>query len=185
MKKKKKQRKKSIIIQIFSFLFKILVLLYTPIYLTVEFLYNSFFLKNVTKMGGIDFEYYVAQLLRDNGYKNVEVTAISNDYGVDVFATKRNIKYAIQCKRYSKHVGVEAVQQAASGCVYHEYDIPVVLTNSDFSHQAIKLAACLDVELWGNDILLSLQAKAKFKKCKKLFIFILLILIYILGGIFL
>lgn len=185
MKKKKIHKKRSLIYRLCSLPFKILVLLYTPIYLSVEFIYKMLFSKNVSKMGGIDFEYYIAQLLRDNGYKNVEVTAISNDYGIDVFATKRKIRYAIQCKRYSKRVGVEAVQQAASGCIYHDYDIAVVLTNSNFSYQAINLAKCLDVELWGNDILLALQAKARFRKYKYFILVILCIFLLLIRGILL
>lgn len=175
MKRNKKKKKVSLFKIIFSLPFKILLVIYTPIYLIVEFIYKLIFTKNVEGMGGIEFEYYVADLLRNNRYKNVSVTALSNDYGIDVFATKHHIKYAIQCKRYYKKVGVEAVQQAASGCIYHNYDIAIVLTNSTYSPQAKNLAECLGVQLWDGKKLQSLQSKARFYKLKYIIILIIII----------
>ena len=66
-------------------------------------------------MSGDDFEYFCADILRGNGFKNVEVTKASGDHGIDVLAKKDGVKYAIQCKRYSKPVGNKAVQEAYSG----------------------------------------------------------------------
>ena len=59
----------------------------------------------VDSMEGHDFEYWCADLLRKNGYENVEVTPGSGDQGIDVLAEKDGIKYAIQCKCYSKDLG--------------------------------------------------------------------------------
>ena len=48
-----------------------------------------------------DFEDFIAQLFKDNGY-DVEGTNYSGDYGADVITSKNGIKTAIQVKRYSK-----------------------------------------------------------------------------------
>ncbi len=45
------------------------------------------------------FEELVCEHFRKNGYE-AETTPFSNDYGVDVFATKRKEKIAIQAKMY-------------------------------------------------------------------------------------
>ena len=66
------------------------------------------------QMEGHDFEYAIADLLRHNGYRDVQVTQGSGDYGIDILARRKNVKYAIQCKRYKKPVGVKAVQEAGS-----------------------------------------------------------------------
>ena len=52
------------------------------------------------KLNGREFEEYVAQVLRDNGYKHVEVTRYSGDQGIDILAERGGKTYAIQCKNY-------------------------------------------------------------------------------------
>ncbi|MFQ7174063.1 MAG: restriction endonuclease [Thomasclavelia ramosa] len=83
----------------------------------------------------------------------MNVSQSSSDYGIDVFAYKNKYTYAIQCKRYSKTVGIKAVQEAKSGCEYYQCDIPVVFTNNTFSSAAINLAKNTNVELWDRDTL--------------------------------
>ena len=60
-------------------------------------------------MEGHDFEYYCAELLRRQGFLEVEVTRGSGDYGIDILAEKDGVTYAIQCKRYTAPVGVKAI----------------------------------------------------------------------------
>lgn len=62
--------------------------------------------KERDQMDGFEFEYYCADLLSANGFVNVEVTRSTGDYGVDILAEKEGITFAIQCKRYSKPVGI-------------------------------------------------------------------------------
>lgn len=52
------------------------------------------------EMEGHEFEYYCADLLKNKGFLEVEVTKGSGDYGVDILAEKDGITYAIQCKCY-------------------------------------------------------------------------------------
>ena len=68
--------------------------------------------RELDAMEGHDFEYFCADLLEDHGFKSVEVTRGSGDYGVDVLAEKEGVTYAVQCKRYDGPVGVKAVQEA-------------------------------------------------------------------------
>lgn len=107
--------------------------------------------KNFDSMNGHDFEYFCADLLKKNGYSNVEVTQGSGDHGVDVLAEKDGISYAIQCKCYSSNIGNAAVQQAHTGKTIYKKDIAVVLTNRYFTSQAIEEAEILGVKLWDRD----------------------------------
>lgn len=102
-------------------------------------------------MDGHDFEYYCADILKKNGFSNVEVTQGSGDHGIDILADKDDISYAIQCKCYSSNIGNAAVQQAHTGkSIYHK-DIAVVLTNQYFTTQAREEADVLGVKLWDRD----------------------------------
>lgn len=72
-------------------------------------------LTNVDAMEGIQFEHYCGDLLKANGFSNIKYTEVTGDQGVDITAEKDNIKYAIQCKRYSSDVGNQAVQEVFAG----------------------------------------------------------------------
>jgi restriction system protein len=98
-------------------------------------------------MEGHDFEYAVADLLRYNGYRDVEVTQGSGDYAIDILARRKSVKYAIQCKRYNSSVGVRAVRDAASGADYYHCDMAAVITNNVFTRQAINMAETIGVRL--------------------------------------
>lgn len=112
------------------------------------------------RMSGEEFEQYVQEILKRNGYKHVELTKRSGDYGVDILAQYKGEYYAFQCKKYAKPVGVAAVQQAYSGCQYYECDQAVVVTNHRFTAQAIALAQTNDVILWDGEKLDQLKRKA-------------------------
>ena len=58
--------------------------------------YND--ISSIDGMEGHDFEYFCADLLRLNGFIEVNVTKGSGDQGVDILAVKDGIKYAVQCK---------------------------------------------------------------------------------------
>ncbi len=107
--------------------------------------------KSYDLMDGHEFEYYCAELLRKNGYEDVEVTQGSGDHGIDILAVKDDISYAIQCKCYSSNIGNSAVQQAHTGKSLYGKDIAVVLTNRYFTAQAKQEAAALGVKLWDRD----------------------------------
>ena len=100
-------------------------------------------------MNGIQYERSCAKYLSMLGYKNITLTKASGDQGIDIIATKGNLKYGFQCKYYNRAVGNDAVQQAFSGIAYYKLDKAVVITNN-VSSGARKLAEEADVLLWDN-----------------------------------
>ncbi len=113
--------------------------------------------RSFDSMSGEQFEEFCADILRGNGYQNVELTPTTGDHGIDIIARKDGVKYAIQCKRYSKPVGNKAIQEAYSGKTIYNADVAVVMTNTEFTSQAIQDATKLNVLLWGRDKIDSLQ----------------------------
>ena len=102
-------------------------------------------------MEGHDFEYYCADLLRYNGYDDVEVTKGSGDFGVDILAKKDEVTYAFQCKCYDKPIGVKAVQEVYAGRDFYDRMIGVVMTNQYYTQPAEELASKLKIILWDRD----------------------------------
>lgn len=110
-------------------------------------------LLSIDLMEGHEFEYWCASLLRKIGFSNVEVTQGSGDHGVDILAAKDGIRYAIQCKCYSKDLGNKPVQEVNSGKMMPEYhcQIGVVMTNRYFTKGAKDLADATGTLLWDRD----------------------------------
>ena len=113
-------------------------------------------IKYIDSMNGYEFEFYVANLLRKNGYKKVEVTKQSGDFGVDIIAYKDNKKWAFQCKNYNSNLGLSPIQEVYSGAAKYNADIAVVITNSFFSEHAKELAKDLKVVLWDRNELVKI-----------------------------
>ena len=115
---------------------------------------------NVTttnEMSGHEFEYFCAELLRNNGFFDVNVTKGSGDQGVDILATKDGIKYAIQCKNYTSALGNTPVQEVSAGKIFYNCHVGIVLTNSTFTSGAISLAKATGVLLWDKNVLSELM----------------------------
>lgn len=102
---------------------------------------------NVDKMDGYQFEDACVKILKANRYGNVKLTSRSNDNGIDIICTKNFHKYAIQCKCYNGNVGNHAVMEAYAGCKYLDCNVPVVMTNSNFTKSAKSMAEKLGVVL--------------------------------------
>lgn len=112
-------------------------------------------LKKIDAMDGTDFEHYTARLLKRLGYNQVFVTQASGDYGADVIAELNGVKYAFQCKRYGKNVGLKPIQEIYTAKQHYHCEKAVVVTNMRFSQNARNLAAETQVELWDREILSS------------------------------
>lgn len=110
-------------------------------------------------MDGEEFEEFCAELLEKKGYENVELTGKSHDKGVDIFADKDGVSYAIQCKCYSEPVGIKAVQEVYAGKDYYCCMVGVVMTNQSFTKSAIEFASRLNVLLWDGDIVTDFISK--------------------------
>lgn len=99
----------------------------------------NFILSDVDTMDGLDFEKYIASILKKQGYSNITLTE-QYDYGVDIIATKNGIRWGIQVKRYSGLVKADAVRQVVTGLRVYGCDRAMVITNSVFSRVAVQLA---------------------------------------------
>lgn len=132
-------------------------------------------MEEIDVMDGHDFEYYTAEMLKYDGFKSVEVTKGSGDFGVDVTAYKDGHKWAFQRKRYSKNLGLKPIQEVYAGAKRYGADKAVVFTNVYFTPNAQSLANTLHVELWGRDKLADMiwkrkqeeEAKKAFKESVK------------------
>ena len=89
------------------------------------------------ELEGHDFEFFCADLLRAQGF-----------IGVDILAEKDGVTYAVQCKRYSGPVGVEAVLRTYGGQAYYERMVGAVMTNQYFTSPAVEAAKKLRILLW-------------------------------------
>lgn len=109
--------------------------------------------KNIDMMEGHDFEYWCAELLKKKDFQNVEVTKGSGDQGVDILAEKGGVRYAIQCKCYSKDLGNTPVQEVEAGRIYYGCHVGAVMTNRYFIQGAKDLARKTGTLLWDRDFL--------------------------------
>ena len=101
------------------------------------------------KKDGTAYEIHVAKKMKWHGWMFVEHVGKSNDFGADVIARGFLFtKIVVQCKYYSKPVGVKAVQEVNAARQYYGASRAAVATNSTFTKQAIQLAKKCSVELW-------------------------------------
>lgn len=115
------------------------------------------------KLTGFEFEQFAKNLLIDNGFEKVVVTKSSNDYGADLTAVKDSVKYAIQCKKYSNPVGINAIQEILGSKALYNCHVAVVLTNNTFTPNAKKLADSNNILLWDRQKLIDMIKKQKNK----------------------
>ena len=103
------------------------------------------------RLTGIEFEEYMGQVLRDNGFRHVEVTEPCGDQGADILAVRNGKTYAVQCKNYTNAVGNAAVQEAYAAAQYYGCDVAVVVCPGEFTIPAQELAEATGVILWDGD----------------------------------
>ena len=125
----------------------ILILALAAIF-TVRFFRNRSRGSEMDDMEGHEFEYFCADLLKDNGFTEVEVTRGSGDYGVDILAEKDGITYAGQGKCHTDPIGIRAVQEVYAGRDYYDRMVGVVMTNQYFTAAAVHAAEKLKILLW-------------------------------------
>ena len=135
----------------------IMIILVVLLLLAVTALFIVLFMRRKPKvlpmdeMEGHDFEYYCADLLRNNGFLEVEVTKGSGDFGADILAEKDGITYAVQGKCYDKPIGEKAVQEVYAGRDYYGRMVGAVMTNQYFTQPAVDMARKLNIMLWDRD----------------------------------
>jgi len=100
----------------------------------------------IDKMEGRQFEKYLGHLFEAHGY-NAEVTQAAGDYGADLIISKAGKKIVVQAKRYSKNVGLKAVQEVHTALNHYGASEAWVVTNSDYTAAAYTLAKSNGVRL--------------------------------------
>ncbi len=103
----------------------------------------------VLSLSPYEYEEYVAEELRQEGFTGVDTTPKSGDYGADVLAWDGDRKVCVQCKHYAPDhpVGVKAVQEIYSAKDYYGCDDAYLYTTSDFTRAAVEMANQLGVIL--------------------------------------
>lgn len=102
---------------------------------------------DVHKMTGVEFETWVAKILKENGFQNVRGTPAIGDQGADIIVEKNGRNIIIQVKRHKGTVGNKAVQEVISAIQYYGGDEGWVITNSTFTPSAKALAQKSNIKL--------------------------------------
>jgi restriction system protein len=124
-------------------------------------------MKKLYEMDPYQFEFLIADLLKDIGYENIEVTRSSGDKGIDVSATLTmggitDVKTIIQAKRFKKgnNVPGRIIAQLRGSAEVDQRGM--VITTSDFTRDAVSEAKAsnkMPVSLINGEKLLSLMQK--------------------------
>lgn len=107
---------------------------------------------DIDRFGGKTFEQYLEVLFNCLGYK-VERTRFVGDYGGDLVLRKDGVRTVVQAKRYTRSVGVGAVQEAVAAKAYYDCTEAMVVSNSRYTKQAVRLADKNRVMLWDRAML--------------------------------
>lgn len=94
------------------------------------------------------YEELVSDHYLSHGYQ-AEITPYSNDYGIDVFATKGKEKIAIQAKMYgnSRKIDRKTVMALHGAKDFFDCNKAVIVTNGTFNTDAIRVAKKLNIEI--------------------------------------
>ena len=108
----------------------------------------------VLNLSPYEYEEYVADQLRQEGFTDVDTTPKSGDFGADVLARDGERTVCIQCKRYAPDhpVGVKAVQEVYSAKDYYGCDDAYIYTTSGYTRAAVDMANELGVILVRTEI---------------------------------
>lgn len=115
---------------------------------------------DIDKMSGHQFEKYLGSLFPDLGYKT-EITKASNDFGADLILRKNDKRIIVQAKRYKNNVGIKSVQEIVGAKEFYKADETWVVTNSEFTAAAYKLAKVNRVVLINREKLIKLISQGK------------------------
>ncbi len=97
------------------------------------------------------FEHYVANIFTEQGYKT-NVSPLSNDWGIDVIATKDDDKIGIQAKMYggsSRKVNRRMIMELYGAAAFQECTSAVLATDGEVLSDAKEVAEKLGIDiLW-------------------------------------
>ncbi|WP_299791446.1 restriction endonuclease [uncultured Shewanella sp.] len=110
-------------------------------------------LERIDTMDGLEFEHYVAWLLSQKNYTDVEVTKGSGDFGADIIACRNGRRYTVQVKRHAQKISRRAISDACAAKDYYNCTNSMVVTNNYFTQNAIEFAMSVNCELIDRDTL--------------------------------
>ncbi|MFC4691281.1 restriction endonuclease [Dokdonia genika] len=96
-----------------------------------------------------EYEHIVAEHFESKGFKT-QVSQYSNDYGVDVFATKGKIKIAIQAKMFgnsTRPINRQMIMELHGAKDYFDCTKAIMATNGRIIDNALKVAKKLKIEI--------------------------------------
>lgn len=107
--------------------------------------------QNLRTISPIQYEEYVALIMKGFGYLDLSFTKTSGDFGADILATavSSNVyRVCVQCKHYQEHIGVKAVQEIYAAKAYYGCYEAWVCGLNGFTRNAVELANRLNVKLY-------------------------------------
>ncbi len=95
-----------------------------------------------------EFEIETAKLLERDGF-NAKVTQYSQDGGIDILATRDNVKLAVQCKHYqTSKVAPKEIRALAGSMQIEGATAGLMVCSGGFTKGAVTEAAALKIALW-------------------------------------
>lgn len=107
-------------------------------------------LPDYSSLNGIEFESFLKKIFEIQGYI-VTQTKSTGDQGADLILLKENEKTTVQVKKYTGKVSNKAIQEVVASKKYYDCKKAIVVTNSEFTSSAIRLAISNEVVLWDSN----------------------------------
>lgn len=117
-------------------------------------------IKEIDRMDGRTFERRLTLLFQRLGYQ-VEQVGRRGDYGAGSVVRRNGTRTVIQAKRWTRNVGIKAVQEANAAPAVYACSGAMVVTNRYFTESARKLAGANGVVLWDRDRLVKALLAAR------------------------
>ena len=118
-------------------------------------------LRKLDNMTGPEFEKFLHWFFAQQEYLVIK-TKPGHQQGTDFILITRNIRIAVEAKRWNCKVGNRAVQQINSGKFFYRCDQAWVITNNFFTPQAKELAQSCDVRLINRNELNDMISQVRF-----------------------
>lgn len=124
-------------------------------------------MKNLDNMDGHQFEDLIELLIHKMGFITEERKK-SADGGIDIYAINEQPiykgKYIIQCKRYSKNIGVSTIRDLYGVISSEKANKGILITNSQFTQTAKDFANDNQIELIDGEKLSTLISKYELER---------------------
>lgn len=105
---------------------------------------------DLNALSGAEFEDLVLRLLDEMGFE-VEQTARTGDGGVDIVARSGDAimggLFLVQCKRWTSSIGEPVIRDLYGTILHHHATKGILITNSDFTRQAVAFSDGKPIEL--------------------------------------